>query len=753
MSSNRKANGHGSPDFASIKAASMSKIEWLVFKWLQHGKQVGNEWVATNPTRNDTRPGSFKINLITGVWSDFATDDTGGDMIDLYAYLKGLSILEAAKDVGDLLGVRLLTRDTYSAPPVRVTKPSGVLPPSQLARNPESFPSWTPTDKDGKPRFLLGGLDLGPPRHSNETRRHVYKVGAAAVQIKIMLAGNAGAVNWYCVTDNLGLTGWQIRKPEGFKNVPFIGAIDPFDPDILDSDESLRPLYWPEGEKDTDTVSGKGELAFTFGGVGDGLPAGCEEYVRGRHIVILADNDQPGKKHANEKAELAAPVALSVKVIHFPELKHKGDVTDFFEGGGTLAELQHRVAVQAPYSSSLAVPSSTELVQASTDLVVAPQTHLTTIRATPYVWTEPETIPLRAWLYGRHLLRKFVSATVAPGAVGKSSLILAEALAMVSGRPLLGISPTQKLRVWLWNLEDPKEETVRRVQATAKFYNLGPGDFGDRLFVDSGRDQSLVIATTRNGASIVLPVVENIISEIMSREIDVLSIDPFVSCHMVSENDNQAMDMVVKEWAKVADRTNCAIELVHHTRKQGGTEVEVTTESARGAKALTDACRSVRAVNRMTKEEGEKAGVENHRSHFRLFEDKPNLAPPADKSDWFELKSVNLGNGGGVFGDSIGVVTVWQWPDHFADVSVGDLRQVQAKVAEGRWRESSQSPAWVGHAVAAALRLETADKRQKAKISGLLKVWIQNGALKIVEGKDEKGTARSFVEVGKWAVD
>ena len=109
MSSNRKANGHGSLDFESIKAASMSKIEWLVFKWLQHGKQVGNEWVTTNPTRNDTRPGSFKINLITGVWSDFATGDTGGDMIDLYAYLKGLSILEAAKDVGDLLGVRLLT--------------------------------------------------------------------------------------------------------------------------------------------------------------------------------------------------------------------------------------------------------------------------------------------------------------------------------------------------------------------------------------------------------------------------------------------------------------------------------------------------------------------------------------------------------------------------------------------------------------------------------------------------------------------
>ena len=53
----------------------------------------------------------------------------------------------------------------------------------------------------------------------------------------------------------------------------------------------------------------------------------------------------------------------------------------------------------------------------------------------------------------------------------------------------------------------------------------------------------------------------------------------------------------------------------------------------------------VRVVNRMSKEEGEKAGVENHRLYFRTYNDKANLAPPADKSDWFELKSVDLGNG------------------------------------------------------------------------------------------------------------
>jgi hypothetical protein len=88
-----------------------------------------------------------------------------------------------------------------------------------------------------------------------------------------------------------------------------------------------------------------------------------------------------------------------------------------------------------------------------------------TIFATPYTWTEPAKIPVREWLYGRRLLRKFISLTVAQGGIGKSSLEISETLALVSGKALLGILPPRPLRVWLWNLEDPYEETARRIQA------------------------------------------------------------------------------------------------------------------------------------------------------------------------------------------------------------------------------------------------------------------------------------------------
>ena len=82
-------------------------------------------------------------------------------------------------------------------------------------------------------------------------------------------------------------------------------------------------------------------------------------------------------------------------------------------------------------------------------------------------WIEPKELPRREWVYGRHLVRGFVSCTIAPGGIGKTALLCAEALAMVTGRPLLGDAPQGRLRVWLVNLEDPIDELRRRIAATA----------------------------------------------------------------------------------------------------------------------------------------------------------------------------------------------------------------------------------------------------------------------------------------------
>ena len=72
---------------------------------LPGGKRVGSEYVALNPRREDRRPGSFKINLRTGRWADFAVDAKGGDVVSLCAYLEGIKQSEAARRLARMLGL------------------------------------------------------------------------------------------------------------------------------------------------------------------------------------------------------------------------------------------------------------------------------------------------------------------------------------------------------------------------------------------------------------------------------------------------------------------------------------------------------------------------------------------------------------------------------------------------------------------------------------------------------------------------
>jgi len=371
------------------------------------------------------------------------------------------------------------------------------------------------------------------------------------------------------------------------------------------------------------------------------------------------------------------------------------------------------------------------------------------VRATPFAWRDPAAIPKREWLYGKHLLRKFVSVDVAAGGVGKSSLKIGEAIAMASGRDIYGKGlPEGRLTVWLWNLEDPMEEMERRIHATCERFRITADEIGPRLYVDSGRDQPLVIATeTHDGAQIVRPVVEALIAEMLDRGIDVLTVDPFISSHAVSENDNNAIDIVAREWNVVAERTGAAINLVHHVRKQNG--AEATADSARGASALIGKARSVIVYNRMTSDEAIALNVpeDERRFFFRIDNDKANLAPP-EATDWYRMNNVDLANG-----DSVGVACGWSPPDAFDGITTHHLIQAQKAIGTGKWRENSQAKAWAGRAIAPILDLDPDDKRDRKRLSTILKKWVSEGVLSIVIDEDEKRMEKEFVVVGRWVTE
>ena len=94
-------------DFKAVSSAALSALDFVVPQLLPGGRRESGEWVARNPTRNDAKPGSFKVNLRSGVWCDFATGDRGGDPVSLVAYLADVSQGEAARLLAQMLGIEM----------------------------------------------------------------------------------------------------------------------------------------------------------------------------------------------------------------------------------------------------------------------------------------------------------------------------------------------------------------------------------------------------------------------------------------------------------------------------------------------------------------------------------------------------------------------------------------------------------------------------------------------------------------------
>ena len=92
-------------NFRLVTDAALRHANAIVRRWLPEGRREGAEWVALNPTRADHRRGSFKVNLSTGRWSDFATNHCGGDLVSLAAYLHRTSQAGAAVRIAQMLGI------------------------------------------------------------------------------------------------------------------------------------------------------------------------------------------------------------------------------------------------------------------------------------------------------------------------------------------------------------------------------------------------------------------------------------------------------------------------------------------------------------------------------------------------------------------------------------------------------------------------------------------------------------------------
>jgi len=114
-------------------------------------------------------------------------------------------------------------------------------------------------------------------------------------------------------------------------------------PELSRADKSVVVLI-PEGEKCVDSLAAVGFTAVCNPfGAGKWEPE-YGEWLCGRDVVVLPDNDDPGRRHAAMVEKQLARVARSVRVLELPDLPPKGDVADWFRAGRTPEELKALLA-------------------------------------------------------------------------------------------------------------------------------------------------------------------------------------------------------------------------------------------------------------------------------------------------------------------------------------------------------------------------------------------------------------------------
>jgi len=264
----------------------------------------------------------------------------------------------------------------------------------------------------------------------------------------------------------------------------------------------------------------------------------------------------------------------------------------------------------------------------------------------------------RRWLVGSFAIRGHVTVLVAPPGAGKSTLALAIAVAVVSGRgEIVGETVHEPVKAWVWNNEDDRDELYRRLAAIMQRWSIAIDEIRCRLALNSGVDRPLLVArANRDGTVTRLPDFSEISNCVEQGGIDLLIVDPFVETHEVNENDNAQIKAVATWWRELAHRMNCAVVLVHHSGKPpiASPDAWVGSMSAsRGASALAGVARIMRTLFGMSERDADKLGIDEQERHrwVRLDDAKANLSLASPKAKWFRRESIVIANG-----DEVGVL-------------------------------------------------------------------------------------------------
>jgi len=213
-----------------------------------------------------------------------------------------------------------------------------------------------------------------------------------------------------------------------------------------------QTVYIVEGEKDVETL-GKISIVGTTNPQGAGKwREHFNPYLAGRDVVIIPDNDEPGRLHAESIAKSLSGIAKSIKIVDLPGLPEKADVTDWINAGHTKGELLALVEKTDQYKIQTlwdTLPSGADLQKA--DIKID--------------WVIDDVYP-----------KQSTGTLTGKGGIGKSTIALCMMDAITKGEPFLGHA-TQKMDALYVDFENPLAVVIERVRVSnvtnVKFWHNG----------------------------------------------------------------------------------------------------------------------------------------------------------------------------------------------------------------------------------------------------------------------------------------
>lgn len=279
----------------------------------------------------------------------------------------------------------------------------------------------------------------------------------------------------YEAQDGSGRKSFRPLTPDGRRTLDGVQRVPYRLPELIESVAAGCCVYWVEGEKCADALHAEGRIATTLaGGAGARWQPGFAEHVRGAHVVILPDNDAPGRQYAERIAgELHAAGAASVRLLALPGLAPDGsDVFDWLAAGGTVEALD-ALAADAPEwipSTPIDTPNAPDAPDAPSDRgsdadpADTPNASnerlswsLAELLARPDLLVPPKAVLPGVGFVGRSTLL----AGREKG--GKTTFAAAGAAAVSCGRPFLGTATVAGTVLWV-ALEEHPADVVQRLQ-------------------------------------------------------------------------------------------------------------------------------------------------------------------------------------------------------------------------------------------------------------------------------------------------